>query len=237
MTRLRDEEPVGLATGITSPPLCPLCRSADAACYHASAERQQYFRCPRCTLVFLDPSQRLSRQDERARYELHRNEHGDPEYVRFLRRLADPVIERLPPGASGLDFGCGPAPVLSAILADAGFPCASYDPFFAPADALLARRYEFVTCSEVVEHTHDPAATFAQLGRLLVPGGLLGVMTRFYGLEAPFATWWYRRDPTHVCFYAESTMRWIAERHGWTLTIARPHVAVFTTAPAPGEAE
>lgn len=117
--------------------------------------------------------------------------------------------------------------MLAGIMADAGFPCEAYDPFFFPNAALLTRSYDYVACSEVVEHSYDPAGTFSLFHRLLASGGLLGVMTRFYGHEAPFGEWWYRRDPTHVCFFAESTMRWIARRHGWKVEFPRPHVALF----------
>lgn len=147
----------------------------------------------------------------------------------FLKRLADPVMERLPPGARGLDFGCGPAPVLSELLTSSGFPCVAYDPFFAPDESLLEAKYDFVTCSEVVEHAYDPAEMFATLRRLLAPGGLLGVMTTFYDASGSFADWWYQRDPTHVCFYNEETMRRIGERHGWRTDFPRPNVALFTT--------
>ncbi len=159
---------------------------------------------------------------------LHENDPGDPGYVGFLRRLADPLIARLRPGARGLDFGCGPAPVLSDRLTSAGFPCAAYDPFFAPDNALLENRYDFITCSEVVEHARDPAEMFAILHRLLAPGGVLGVMTMLYESEDAFDGWWYTRDPTHVCFYDETTMRWIGERHGSSCEFAAPNVTLFT---------
>ncbi len=206
--------------------LCQLCDAAGVKEIRTDDARR-YFQCAHCALVYLHPAQRLSPADERARYELHENDRGDPEYVAFLRRLADPVMDRLRPGARGLDFGCGPAPVLSEMLTKAGFPCAAYDPFFAPDESLLDSRYDYVTCSEVVEHAHDPANIFATLNRLLRAGSVLGVMTRFYRDEAEFADWWYRRDPTHVCFYNEATMRWIADRHGWRLEFPRPNVAIF----------
>ncbi len=218
----------GSGEGANVLPRCPLCGTLPTDLYHTAEDSRRYFQCRNCTLVYLHPAQRLSMPDERKRYELHRNDAADPGYVRFLERLAEPMIERLPAGARGIDFGCGPAPVLSALLTSAGFPCAAHDPLFIPDELPLSGQYDFVTCSEVVEHAHDPAELFAVLGRLLVPEGLLGVMTRFYGHEAPFATWWYRRDPTHVCFYAEGTMRWIAAHYGWEVTFPRPHVAVFT---------
>ncbi|MGK2935825.1 MAG: class I SAM-dependent methyltransferase [Gemmatimonadaceae bacterium] len=187
-----------------------------------------YFACPVCDLIYLTPSRRFSAADERARYELHNNDRDDPNYVLFLQRLADPLVERLRPGARGLDFGCGPTPVLSEILTAVGFPCAAYDPFFAPDETLLDKRYDFITCSEVVEHAHDPARMFATLRRMLAPDGILGVMTMFHPGEDAFADWWYRRDPTHVCFYNEATMRWIGEQRGWKTEFPRPNVTLFS---------
>lgn len=213
-------------------PTCPLCHAAGLTPVE-SGDGTDYFVCRVCDLISLTPSQRLSAAAERARYELHENDPGDPEYVAFLKRLAEPVIERIPPGARGLDFGCGPTPVLSEMLTVAGFPCAAYDPFFAPDETLLDKRHDFITCSEVVEHAHDPAHMFATLRRMLAPGGICGVMTMFHSGGDDFADWWYRRDPTHVCFYGEATMRWIGERHGWTTEFPRPNVTVFSVPARP----
>ena len=138
------------------------------------------------------------------------------------------MIERLPPGARGIDVGCGPAPVLASLFTTAGFPCASYDPYFAADHNLLAARYDFIACSEVIEHVHEPVALLDQLERMLAGGGLLGVMTRFVDDSVPFETWWYRRDATHVCFYAESTMQAIADSRGWSVAFPRANVALFT---------
>lgn len=208
-------------------PRCPLCDAVPSRSIESGDDRS-YFACAVCALIHLHPAQRLSASDERARYELHENDRADPGYVDFLRRLADPMVERLRPGARGLDFGCGPVPVLSELLTSAGFPCVAYDPFFTPDETLLDKRYDFIACSEVVEHAHDPASMFAKLRRMLAPAGLLGVMTRFYGEGNAFADWWYRRDPTHVCFYNEATMRWIAERHGWMAQFPQPNVTLFS---------
>ena len=36
---------------------------------------------------------RVDRQNEKARYDQHRNDPSDPRYRQFLSRLANPVIE------------------------------------------------------------------------------------------------------------------------------------------------
>ena len=206
--------------------LCPLCGETPAE-FHSEIGRH-YWRCPTCALVFLDPSQRIAFDDEVARYALHDNRMGDPEYERFLARLAEPIIARTPVGARGIDFGCGQAPALGDMLTRSGRPTASYDPHFFPNDELLDVRYDFLTCSEVLEHVHEPLPLLDRFAALVRRGGIIGVMTGPYDTAGPFQDWWYRRDPTHVCFYAADTMTWIARRFGWALERPSSTVTVFS---------
>ncbi len=207
-------------------PRCPLCASEAAEAFFTVAERD-YYRCPNCALRFLDPALWPERQAEHAHYRLHDNNPDDPRYRAFLSRLADPFLEVLPPGLSGLDYGCGPGPALAMMLREAGHEVALYDPLFEPDTQVLETTYDFVTCSETAEHFHDPPREFARLDALLRPGGWLGLMTMFQNDDVGFATWHYRRDPTHVVFYREETMHWIAARYGWECTIPRPNVALM----------
>ncbi len=147
-------------------------------------------------------------------YELHDNRPDDPRYRAFLSRMFTPLRARVQPGASGLDFGCGPGPTLSAMFRASGVACADYDPFFRDDRALLTRRYDFIACTEVVEHLSDPAGVLQQLWSMLQPGGWLGVMTKRITTESAFATWHYIRDPTHVAFFSDETFLWIGRRFG-----------------------
>ncbi len=164
---------------------------------------------------------------ERAHYLTHENDPDDPRYRAFLSRLATPLLKRLSPGLSGLDYGCGPGPALAAMLREAGHSVTLYDPFFAADATVLAGRYDFITCTEVVEHFHEPAREFRQLDGLLRPGGWLAVMTMFQTDDARFANWHYRKDPTHVVFYREATMRTLAADLAWHCEIPAPNVALF----------
>lgn len=174
-----------------------------------------------------------SHETELSIYALHENDEQDPRYRAFLDRLAVPLIERLPAGARGLDYGSGPGPALAAMLRERGFETAIYDPFFAPDRSVLENRYDFVTCTETAEHFHDPAAEFARLAHLLAPGGWLGVMTQVIPPDRPFLEWHYVRDPTHVCFYADRTFEWIAGHHGWQLERPAPNVALLQSSLGP----
>src|ERR1019366_6293630 len=104
------------------------------------------------------------------------------------------------------------------MLGERGFPTHNYDLFFYDDEALLSRKYDFVVCTEVLEHLRRPADDLARLEVLLKPGGLLGVMTGVLEGDASFGDWWYRRDFTHICFYRPETLAWIARRFGWELS-------------------
>jgi hypothetical protein len=206
--------------------LCPLCRASGARPY-AAAHARDYFACDECRLVFVAPAQRLDAAAERARYEMHRNDPGDERYRAFLDRLCAPLVARLERGAVGLDYGAGPGPTLSAMLTERGFPTTDYDPFFAPDAEALTRTYDFVTCTETLEHLYSPGDELERIDALLRPGGWFAAMTELRRDERRFESWWYVRDPTHVCFYREQTLEWIAARFGWTLERPAPNVALF----------
>ena len=208
-------------------PACPLCASPRTAVFARTDDGRLYLRCPGCRLTFLAPDRLPDREAELATYRLHRNDPDDPRYRAFLARLTGPLLRHLRPGRVGLDFGCGPGPAIAPMLAGHGLEVVNYDPFFRPCAAALEHRYDFITCSEVVEHFHAPGREFDRLDRLLRPGGWLGVMTAMLEEDAGFAGWWYRRDPTHVCFYRRETMGWIAARFGWDVAFPGPTVALF----------
>ncbi len=159
--------------------------------------------------------------------ETHENDPTDPGYRAFLDRLASPLIERLPAGAEGLDYGAGPGPTLSKMLEEAGHPTAVYDPFFAPDRSRLDRTYDFITCTETAEHFHAPGEEFVRLDGLLRQAGWLGLMTEVRDESRPFESWWYVRDATHVCFYSADTLRWIGDRFDWELERPHRNVALF----------
>ena len=148
---------------------CPVCLGASVRPFLHVGGRD-YLRCEACEATFLHPAQRPAADVECAEYRLHRNDPGDPGYRRFLARLVDPLRARLAPAAQGLDYGCGPGPALAAMLREAGHPMRVWDPFFAPDPDALTRRYDFVTCTEVVEHFHAPRPSSRASTACCAPG-------------------------------------------------------------------
>lgn len=203
--------------------VCPLCLCPGPFLL-AQINGRRYWRCRECLLVFLSPEQRPDAQAELRRYLQHENSPEDQRYRAFLSRLSSHLVPRLPPGASGLDYGSGPGPTLSVMLEEQGFLMDIYDPYFAPDPSVLERAYDFITCTETVEHFYHPDREFRQLNSMLKEGGWLGVMTEMLLSDDHFEGWWYHRDSTHVCFYRRETMEWIARQFGWAVLFPRKNV-------------
>lgn len=204
-------------------PACRLCRSSTVTDF-AVAHGRRYGTCQTCGLIQLAAEQHPDPAAARAHYLTHHNDPTDAGYRSFLHRLAGPLVAHLPTGAQGLDYGSGPGPTLSAMLEEQGFRVRLFDPIFAPDASALQETYDFITCTETMEHFLHPAGEFERLDRMLRPGGWLAIMTEVYREQTPFTQWRYARDPTHVCFCQSETMTWLAERFGYRML--EPHETV-----------
>jgi SAM-dependent methyltransferase len=209
---------------------CIVCDSL-SACFFVRVEGDRYSRCSACQATFLDPAQRLPIEEEHECYRRHRNDPEDEGYRRFLAKLVDPLLQWLAPRARGLDYGCGQGPALACMLREAGHRVRVFDPLFFPDPEPLDDRYDFITCTETIEHFHRPAEELARFDRMLRPGGWLALMTCFQTDDERFARWHYRRDRTHVVFYREATLRHIARRFGWTCEVPVKDVALMQKSP------
>jgi SAM-dependent methyltransferase len=209
---------------------CPLCDSTK--CEHYFRDIRDYFECGRCQLVFVPPDQRLEREEEKQQYDFHENSPDDQRYRAFLSRLSRPVNEMLRPNSQGLDFGCGPGPTLSVMLEELGHKVAIFDSFYEPHLQVFEASYDFITASEVVEHLHYPRREFDRLWSCLRPGGILGIMTKRVLDKDRFSSWHYKDDPTHVCFYRESTFEWLARCWDAELQIVSADVVIIRKNPS-----
>ncbi len=189
-----------------------------------------YWQCPNCRYLFLDPNLRLSPEREKARYQEHNNDPTDPGYRAFLGQVWHPLAERLNRGTVGLDYGCGPGSPLRGMAAEQGLQLFEYDPFFAPDDTVLDRAYDFLVCTEALEHFYHPYQDLRQWSRILRADAWIGIMTALLENPAQFTEWSYRKDPTHVGFFQPATLHWIADHFGWQLEILSARAALFQTA-------
>lgn len=205
--------------------ICPLCQHDHIQFYFSDS--RNYWQCANCQLVFVEPSEHLAESDEKERYDFHENDPNDPRYRAFLNRLVGPLAERLQSGSEGMDFGCGPGPTVSVMLEALGHKVACYDKYYANTPSLLTQPYDFITSTEVLEHLREPGMELQRLIARLKPAGYLGIMTKLLPPTEQFASWHYKKDPTHICFYAENTFEWIATRWGLSLEILESDVVIL----------
>jgi 2-polyprenyl-3-methyl-5-hydroxy-6-metoxy-1,4-benzoquinol methylase len=196
--------------------VCPLCDHASVEIYSSDKQRD-YYQCHHCRLVFVPPWQRLSREEEKAHYDLHENSPYDHYYRQFLSRLAEPLTSVLKPGMSGLDFGSGPGPTLSVMLEEAGFHMSIYDIFYADEPSVLQLVYDFITATEVVEHLSRPGDVLDHLWSRVKLGGWLGMMTKMVLNPSAFGRWHYKNDQTHICFYSREVFNYLGAR--WNASV------------------
>ena len=205
---------------------CVVCESKLTKPFNTS-DNLLYWHCSSCEVIFLDSKHHIDATSEKERYLEHENIIEDIGYRDFLSKLINPLKEKLYSGSCGLDFGCGHGPALADILNKDGFEVDLYDPFFYPNKKIFSKTYDFITCTETAEHFFSPKKEFDILNSLLKPKGWLGVMTCFLTEREAFDKWYYRRDPTHVVFYAEKTFEVIAKQRGWKCEIVTKDIVLF----------
>jgi hypothetical protein len=194
---------------------CLLCNSDQLSLKLVKAEKQRYWDCSACGLIFLEKEFHLNSVDEKNHYLTHNNDIHDPRYQKFVSPIVDYVSQNVPAGSHGLDYGAGPGPVISYLLKKQGYEMSLYDPYFCNDQSVLTKSYDFIVVSEVVEHFYKPANEFHKLKSLLNKDGHLAIMTDLYADTTNFDQWHYHRDPTHVVFYRMRTFEWIKDHYGF----------------------
>jgi len=192
---------------------CPLCGSTHISAYFSNKDAS-YFSCSQCDLVFTPKAYHLNNADEKSRYDAHQNNPEDQRYREFLSQVFNPVMDYIQPGAKGLDFGSGPGPTLSVMFEEQGYEVDLFDKFYANDQAIFNNQYDFITATEVVEHLSKPGDELNRLYSMLNEDGVLAVMTKMINDQVDFASWYYKDDPTHICFFSQTTMNYLAKAWG-----------------------
>lgn len=211
---------------------CRLCGESQITFYHQD-KRRTYWQCQSCALVFVKPEEFLSSTQEKAIYDSHENALEDLGYRRFLSRAFDPVIERVAPNSKGLDFGCGPGPLLAHMLKEAGHTMSCYDLYYANDPEALTQSYDFITCTEVIEHIAEPKQVLQRLIGMLEKGAPLVLMTKLVIDQSRFSNWHYKNDLTHITFFSRKTFEYVAQHFDCEIEFIGNDVIVLTKLDTP----
>lgn len=170
---------------------------------------------------------------------------GDPGLDRVRLALTYRQVRRALPGRTGRVFevGFGSAALLRRFLDD-GIGVGGTDPggLDVQVDARVARQgsvtslpleqvsadagYDLVYGVHVVEHVEDARAFVRAAVRLLVPGGVLLLITPAgdsAGLRWFRSSWWMLEDPTHVRFFSGRSLVTLLRQEGLAdVSVSRP---------------
>lgn len=213
---------------------CPLCLQTRSQNFLSTEQKisgkiyqQEYFSCQECSLVYLSAKNFLSLEAEKTRYLSHNNDLRQNAYRQHLNLLWQPLKERLKNKSQGLDYGSGPEPALSQLMAEEGFVVKIWDPFFCKDLSVFEHSYDFITCLEVIEHCHKPNEEIDCMYSLLKKGGYMAMGTSLLMDGIDFLKWYYRMDPTHVIFFREKTLAWLAQHWSMEIVYQTPKVFIF----------
>lgn len=182
------------------------------------------YHCEACQFIFKDAAAYVAPDRELKQYNQHNNTIDSPGYVEmfeaYIERCITPYKSRI---ETVLEFGSGPGPVLSQLLEKHGFHVEIYDKFFSPEPVYEGKQYDLITATEVIEHIDDPVGIMRFFHTHLKPGGYLALMTQFHTNEiATYLKWWYRADPTHICFFRPETFKVLGDISSFSVIDADP---------------
>ena len=175
----------------------------------------------------MDPDNHPSTLESKRRYDTHNNRPEDEGYQAFFAGLVEALKSRRLPPAKVLDYGTGQGSALPPLLEALGYEVALYDPIYEPNSIVLNQKYDIVTCTETMEHFAKPGQEFEKLVKMLPSQGFLAMMSLWLTKNQDFETWWYKNDLTHISFYTEETLAWIASRWNMHLEVLSGRLAMF----------
>lgn len=151
--------------------------------------------------------------------------------------LIDRMVGSMKETVDILDWGGGNG-LMVRLLAERGFRHAvSCDPFYGDGRPAPGRRFDLVTCFEVVEHVPDQQSLFAELARLVAPRGalLLSTLVQPDDIQRTGLGWWYARPRNgHVRLHSTVSLEHCLAVVGMELVSLSAELhAAFRTADSP----
>ena len=179
-----------------------------------TGRRVTYHRCPRCELVFTGDFDAWSLEEFRQHIYNAGYAKVDPDYAAerpacsaaFIGGMLGPACQ----GMEVLDYGGGDGMLAVLLSRDHGMRAVSYDPFDPATDTLPRRRFPFVTCFEVLEHTPDPRATIRAIAGLVEENGfvLFSTLVQPADFERQGMNWWYVAPRNgHVTLFSAQALK------------------------------
>lgn len=198
---------------------CRLCLSLDTILIFTNSKFREFYQCKVCGYTQVHSQNFVSAEAEKKRYLLHNNDVESEGYQNYLKPIIGEILNRQKPTDQGLDYGSGPSSVVAHLLHKYDFKMKSYDPLFLNDPEILKYTYDYVVCTEVIEHFQNPTQEFQKILKLLKPQGDLYLKTEMTDDVQEFSNWHYHRDFTHVGFFSQKSFQFLEGR--WPLKLIK----------------
>lgn len=190
---------------------CPLCGTQ--LNQYKKINKNKYYLCNSCFLLFLDPSVHPTLEKCIKRYKEHNNDPQSQIYRSYLWKIVEPCLKWIDKDSRILDYGSGPTKGMETLLSEKDLNIESYDPFFFPIQP--SGKYKVIILNEVIEHLKEPNEELHRIKTLLEEDGILLIGTNLWDEKINLETWHYLRDPTHICIYHSKSFDFITNQHQW----------------------
>jgi 2-polyprenyl-3-methyl-5-hydroxy-6-metoxy-1,4-benzoquinol methylase len=225
--------------------LCPVCRSAEAVPFY---DKNGYtiVECTTCHMRYVSPmptAEEITAHYQKPEYFAGECEQGYLDYAdmqkallpHFRRRLQT-IEARFPQRGKILDFGCAAGFFLEEAQQH-GWNISGVElsqemarsaeqllriPIYTSLETAPAGNFDAITLWEVIEHLPDPIGVLRQLIERLRPGGVLMLSTPNNGHWQAIRAkeqWISYRPPSHLQYFARSTLTEVLRRAGLTQII------------------
>jgi SAM-dependent methyltransferase len=182
-----------------------------------------YHRCPVCQFIFTTAFDHFTSDDFQSYIYNKEYLQVDPDYpearprsnAAFLSSLFSVVRPR-----RILDYGGGNGTLAESLRAAGFAQVNTYDPFVPRHAERPAGRFDCVVSFEVVEHSTDPARSFADLNDSLMDPGLILFSTLLQpaDIDQQGLNWWYAGPRNgHVSLYSRASLAKVVRRFGLKL--------------------
>lgn len=181
-----------------------------------------YRRCANCGFAFTDEFDDWSAEAFLAHIYNSSYIHVDPDYasarpISNATAIANTFLASRD-SIAFLDFGGGNG-MFANHLVTQGFSATTYDPF-SGFNERPSRRFDVITCFEVMEHTPFPARTAAQMCDLLAEDGIIlfSTLTQPADFDQQRLHWWYAGPRNgHVSLYSRESLTILFQQLGLQL--------------------
>ena len=198
--------------------VCPLCQKTQTVLFYEE-KRRPFYKCEHCCLVFVPKDFHISFDEEKKRYDQHQNNEKSEQFDGYKKWMQDfwAWIKETPLRGKICDYGSGPHPILSEFAKVDGLELISYDLHYANQTKADLFDLDLLILSEVVEHFRAPYEEWNELREMVKKSGRICIRTSLWNEGTRWKDWAYARDNTHINFYHQKTMSYLAQSKGLEL--------------------